>query len=134
MRIIWAMITLPRLSTGNANECSIWPGEDRFTSYDSAGSHFSWTANTSTASVATRNSGTETTATAVMLAKRSNVEPRHKAHRMPSPRASGTAKAAVTAASSSELGRRLATASPTGMPVTTDLPGSPVATPPSQSK
>ena len=50
----------------------------------------SCTAKTSTASVATRNSGTETTATAPVEATRSNHEPRHTAAEMPSVSAIGT--------------------------------------------
>ena len=58
--------------------------------YESAGSQRSCTAKTSTASVATRNSGTETIATAPVDATRSNHEPRHTAAAMPSVSAIGT--------------------------------------------
>ncbi len=101
MRIICAMITQHRLSTGIA-------------------------------SVATRNSGTDTTPTAVVEATRSNHEPRHTAEAMPSVSAIGTENSAVTAASSSELGRRLATSSPTGICVVAEVPRSPLKRPPSQ--
>jgi hypothetical protein len=84
--------------------------------------------------VATRNSGTDTTATAAVEATRSNHEPRHTAEAMPRLRAIGTENSAVTAASSSELGRRLATSSATGICVVVDWPRSPCAMPPSQCR
>ncbi len=129
MRIICATITQHSTSTGIAKACSIWPSESMSLTKDSAGSQRSLTANTSTASVATRNSGTDTTATAEVEARRSNQEPRHTAEAMPSASAIGTENNAVTAASSSELGRRLATSSDTGICVVAERPRSPFAMP-----
>lgn len=82
--------------------------------------------------MATRNSGTDTTATAPVETTRSNHEPRHTAQAMPSASAMGTENSAVTAASSSELGSRLAISSPTGICVVADMPRSPRTAPPSQ--
>ena len=132
MRIICATITQHSTSTGIAKARSSWPTDSMSLTKDSAGSQRSWTANTSTASVATRNSGTDTTATAVVEAARSNHEPRHTAEAMPSVSAIGTENSAVTAASSSELGSRLATSSATGICVVAERPGSPVTMPSSQ--
>ena len=84
--------------------------------------------------MATRNSGTETTATAPVEAARSNHEPRHTAAEMPSVSAIGTENKAVTAASSSELGSRLAISSATGSCVVDDTPRSPRTRPPSQPR
>ena len=114
MRIICATMTKVSVITGIAKARSSCPSDSMLLRYDSAGSQRSCTANTSTASVATRNSGTETTATAAVDAARSNHEPRHTAAEMPSVSAIGTENNAVTAASSSELGSRLAISSATG--------------------
>jgi hypothetical protein len=84
--------------------------------------------------VATRNSGTDTIATAPVDATRSNHEPRHTAAAMPSVSAIGTENKAVTAASSSELGRRLAISSETGSCVVAEVPSSPRHSPDSQRR
>ena len=49
------------------------------------------------------------------------------ADRMPIDSASGTETRAVTAANIREFGNRLAISSATGKPLTSDVPGSPVA-------
>jgi hypothetical protein len=65
-------------------------------------------------------------------AARSNHDPRHTAEAIPSESAIGTENSAVTAASSSELGRRLAASSPTGICVVAEMPWSPRSIPASQ--
>src|SRR5512141_2090090 len=96
---------------------------------ESAGSQRSFTAKIITATVATRNSGTDTIDTAATLTARSNQEPRHIAEAIPSTNASGTETSAVAAASNSELGRRLPIIVATGRLLTRDWPGSPVTMP-----
>src|SRR3954467_12471428 len=122
MRIICATMTQVSVITGMAKARSNWPNDSMLLRYDSAGSQRSCTANTSTASVATRNSGTDTTATAPVEAARSNHDPRHTADAMPSDNAIGTENSAVTAASSSEFGSRLPISSPTGTRDVDDMP------------
>ena len=71
MRTICAVMTQQRLSTGMAKTRRNWPKEVTSLTRDRAESQRRWTAKTSTAAVATRNSGTETTDTESTLTARS---------------------------------------------------------------
>src|SRR5450830_16041 len=92
---------------------------------DKADSQRSLTANIMTAMVATRNSGTDTSDTAVTFTIRSNKEPRYMAEVMPSASATGTETAAVTPASNNDAGSRPAIICATGELLTSEMPGLP---------
>ncbi len=90
------------------------PNDGTSDRYDSAGSQRSLTAKISTAMVAIRNSGTATVDSVSTLSTRSSSEPRNIADEMPISSATGTETSAVSPASTSEFGRRVAISSLTG--------------------
>ena len=94
----------------------------------------SFTAKISTATVATRNSGTATVAMVPITSTRSSREPRVIAAVMPISSASGTQISVVIAASSKVAGMRCATSCITGRWLANEVPKSPCIMPPSQLK
>ncbi|VTT28356.1 Uncharacterised protein [Klebsiella pneumoniae] len=92
---------------------------------DIAGTQCSLTAKMITATVATRNSGTATTAMVLTTSARSSSEPRFIAAVMPIISATGTETRVVVAASWKVAGIRCATSWVTGRLLANDVPKSP---------